>query len=117
MSKQPRKQRKALYNAPLHIRRKRVSVNLSKDLQEDYNRRSLPVKSGDKVQVVRGDFRNTEGKVEKVDYKDYKVFIEGVSTTKTDGTNVFLPVHPSNLVIIDAIMKDDFRNKIIDRKV
>ncbi|MDR2829719.1 MAG: 50S ribosomal protein L24 [Methanobrevibacter sp.] len=117
MSKQPRKQRKSLYNAPLHARRKRMSVNLSKELQEDYGRRSLPVKSGDKVQVVRGDFRNSEGKVEKVDYKNYKVLIDGVTITKTDGTNVFLPVHPSNLLIIDAEMKDDFRDKIIDRKL
>ncbi|MDR2623074.1 MAG: 50S ribosomal protein L24 [Methanobrevibacter sp.] len=117
MSKQPRKQRKALYNAPLHTRRKRMAVNLSKDLQEDYGRRSLSIKSGDKVKVVRGDFRDYEGKVEKVDYKNYRVLVAGVTKNKTDGTSVFLPTHPSNLVIVDADMKDDFRNKIIDRKV
>ncbi|MBO7732004.1 MAG: 50S ribosomal protein L24, partial [Methanobrevibacter sp.] len=33
MSIQPRKQRKALYTAPLHIRRKIMSANLSKDLR------------------------------------------------------------------------------------
>ncbi|GAA5818265.1 MAG: 50S ribosomal protein L24 [Methanobrevibacter sp. CfCl-M3] len=116
MSKQPRKQRKALYNAPLHIRRKKMGVNLSKELQEDYNRRSFPIKSGDKVQVVRGDFRDIEGKIERVDYKNYRVFIDSVSKVKSDGTSVLLPVHPSNLMIIDADMNDDFRNKIIDRK-
>jgi hypothetical protein len=31
MSKQPRKQRKALYNAPAHARGKHLSVFLSKD--------------------------------------------------------------------------------------
>ena len=35
MSIQPRKQRKALYTAPLHIRRKLMSANLSKDLRAD----------------------------------------------------------------------------------
>ena len=32
MSKQPRKQRKALYNAPAHARGKHLSATLSKDL-------------------------------------------------------------------------------------
>ena len=31
-SKQPRKQRKFLYNAPLHVRRKIMSAHLSKEL-------------------------------------------------------------------------------------
>ncbi|MDR3291650.1 MAG: 50S ribosomal protein L24 [Methanobrevibacter sp.] len=117
MSKQPRKQRKALYNAPLHIRRKRMGVNLSKELQEDYGRRSLPIKSGDKIQVVRGDLKNREGKVKKVDYKNYRIFIDSLTAAKTDGTDVLSSIHPSNIMIIDADMKDDFRTKIIDRKL
>jgi len=116
MSKQPRKQRKALYNAPLHTRRKIMSVNLSKNLREDYGRRSLPIKTGDKVQVVRGEFKDNEGKVESVDSKNYKVIIEGVTFTKTDGSSVFLPIHPSNLMIIDLDLKDDKRYKIIERE-
>ena len=64
MSIQPRKQRKALYTAPLHIRRKIMSANLSKDLRADIGKRSLPIRVGDKVQVVRGDFKGHEGKVE-----------------------------------------------------
>ena len=34
MSKQPRKQRKALYTAPLHKRHNSMSVHLSDDLKE-----------------------------------------------------------------------------------
>ena len=52
MSIQPRKQRKALYTAPLHIRRKLMSANLSKDLRADIGKRSLPIRVGDKVQLV-----------------------------------------------------------------
>jgi large subunit ribosomal protein L24 len=115
MSKQPRKQRKAVYNAPLHARRKYVNVNLSHDLREDFGKRSLAVKVGDTVKVVRGEFKDTEGKVEKVDIKKFQVTIEGVNVNKTDGTNVVFPIHPSNLVIIDADMKDDRRNKILER--
>ena len=109
MSIQPRKQRKALYTAPLHIRRKLMSANLSKDLRADIGKRSLPIRVGDKVQVVRGDFKGHEGKVESIDAKRYKVTVEGVTLSKPDGNAVLLPIHPSNLMIIEADLKDDRR--------
>ena len=109
MSIQPRKQRKALYTAPLHIRRKIMSANLSKDLRADIGKRSLPIRVGDKVQVVRGDFKSHEGKVESIDAKRYKVTVEGVTLSKPDGNAVLLPIHPSNLMIIEADLKDERR--------
>lgn len=115
MSKQPRKQRKYIYNAPLHARRKMMSVTLSRDLREEYGRRSIPVRSGDTVQVMRGDFKNHEGKVDKVNVKDYKVFIEGATITKPDGNSVFFPIHPSNLVIVSLNLDDDRRIEILER--
>ena len=111
MSKQPRKQRKALYNAPAHARGKHLSATLSKDLRADLGKRSLPVRTGDKVRVLRGDFKGHEGEVLSVDYGSYKVTIEDVTLSKPDGTAVFLPVDPSNLMIIDADTKDDRRIK------
>ena len=109
MSIQPRKQRKALYTAPLHIRRKLMSANLSKDLRADIGKRSLPIRVGDKVQVVRGEFKGHEGKVESIDAKRYKVTVEGVTLSKPDGNAVLLPIHPSNLMIIEADLKDERR--------
>ena len=111
MSKQPRKQRKALYNAPAHARGKHLSATLSKDLREKLGKRSLPIRSGDKVSVLRGDFKGHEGKVLDVDYGSYKVTIEEVTLSKPDGTATFLPVDPSNLMIIEADMDDDRRIK------
>ena len=111
MSKQPRKQRKALYNAPAHARGKHLSATLSKDLRADLGKRSLPLRSGDKVRVLRGDFKGHEGEVLSVDYTSYKVTIEEVTLSKPDGTAVFLPVDLSNLMIIDADTKDDRRIK------
>ena len=111
MSKQPRKQRKALYNAPAHARGKHLSASLSKDLRAKVGKRSLPIRTGDKVSVVRGDFKGHEGEVLEVDYGSYKVTIEEVTLSKPDGTAVFLPVDPSNLMIIDADTKDDRRIK------
>ena len=111
MSKQPRKQRKALYNAPAHARGKHLSATLSKDLRADLGRRSLPLRTGDKVRVLRGEFKGHEGEVLGVDYKSYKVTIEEVTLSKSDGTSIFLPIDPSNLMIIDANTKDNRRLK------
>ena len=111
MSIQPRKQRKARYTAPAHARGKYLSASLSKDLREKLGKRSLPIRSGDKVRVVRGDFKGHEGEVLTVDYSSYKVTVEEVTLAKPDGTTTFLPVDPSNLVIIDADLKDNRRIK------
>lgn len=111
MSIQPRKQRKARYNAPAHARGKYLSASVSKDLRDKVGTKSLPVRSGDKVRVVRGDFKGHEGEVLTVDYSSYKVTVEDVTLAKPDGTTTFLPVDPSNLVIIDADLKDNRRIK------
>ncbi|MGN0176460.1 MAG: 50S ribosomal protein L24 [Methanobrevibacter sp.] len=111
MSIQPRKQRKARYTAPAHARGKYLSASVSKDLREKVGKKSLPVRTGDKVRVVRGDFKGHEGEVLTVDYNSYKVTINEVTLSKPDGTATFLPVDPSNLVIIEADLKDDRRIK------
>ncbi|HHW16611.1 MAG TPA: 50S ribosomal protein L24 [Methanothermobacter sp.] len=115
-SKQPRKQRKFLYNAPLHIRHKIMSATLSKELREEYNRRSLPVRRGDKVEIMRGDFKGHQGKIERVDLKNYKVYVEGATIQKVDGTTTYFPIHPSNLRIIELNLEDEKRIKILERK-
>jgi large subunit ribosomal protein L24 len=116
MSKQPRKQRKALYNAPMHARRNIMSVTLSKDLKEDFERRSLAIRTGDTVKIMRGEFKGHEGKIESIDSTKYKVNVEGATLTKPDGNSVFFPIHPSNLMIVDADLKDERRSRIIERK-
>jgi len=93
-----------------------MSVNLSPELREEHNTRSLPVRKGDKVKVRRGDFKDHEGKVEGIDLKNYRVFIEGLNVQKPDGNKVYHPVHPSNLMIIELDLDDDERNEILERK-
>lgn len=116
MSKQPRKQRKSRFNAPLHLRHKLMAVTLSEELRERYETRSLPVRKGDTVLVMRGDFKDQEGKVEKVDYKNFRLFIESVSVQKPDGNQLYHPIHPSNAMIVDLELEDEERNEVIERK-
>ncbi|MCE4612783.1 MAG: 50S ribosomal protein L24 [Desulfurococcales archaeon] len=116
LSRQPRKQRKAYYNAPLHVRQKLVSAPLSRELREKYGVKTLPVRKGDKVRVLRGDFKGHEGRVVRVDLKRVRVYIDGVTIKKADGTPVFRPIHPSNLLIVELDLKDEWRRKLVERR-
>ena len=116
-SRQPRKQRKFLFNAPLHIRRKFLSAHLSDDLITKYKRRSFPIAKGDTVKVVRGDFKGHTGKVAEVDLKRGIVKVEGVLITKADGKRVMRPLHPSNLIITKLNLTDPIRRKKLERGV
>ncbi|MFW6230492.1 MAG: 50S ribosomal protein L24 [Nanoarchaeota archaeon] len=115
-SVQPRKQRKFVAGAPLHVRKSMLSVHLSEALRKEHGKRSAVVRKGDKVRVLRGNQKGKEGKVERVSYKDYQVFIAGVTFAKKDGSNGFYPVDPSNLMITELDLSDPKRKKTIERK-
>jgi large subunit ribosomal protein L24 len=76
----------------------------------------MVVKKGDLVRIMRGQFRDTEGKVVKVDYGNVRVYVESGTTTKADGKEVQIPLHPSNLRITQLEL-DDERKKLIENKV
>ena len=113
-TRQPRKQRKALYDAPWHRRRRLMSAHLSEDYLEEKKRklpRAVPVRKGDVVKVMRGDDAGKEGKVATVDYRAFRILIEGVTHAKSDGTQVAKPIHPSNVVIKKLDESDPLRLK------
>jgi large subunit ribosomal protein L24 len=112
----PRKQRKFLYNAPLHVRRKMMSAHLSKELKQKYHMRSFPLRKGDEVEVMRGEHTKKRGKITRVDLKKYKVYVEGVTIKKTEGTERQIAIHPSNLRIISLVLEDKKRIKSFERK-
>src|SRR3989344_5413339 len=87
-SKQPRKQRKYTYNAPLHLKREFMHANLAKELQKKYGKRSLIVHKGDEVLVMRGSFKKKKAKVSAVDIKRTRAALEGITRTKRDGSKV-----------------------------
>ena len=111
ISSQPRKQRKARYNAPHHMRGSLLHASLSKDLQGRYKRRSIRVIKGDTVKVLRGDYTGTEGKVDNVNTKNLKIVVDGVSIKKADGSEVPRPIDPSNVVITDLNLEDKRREQ------
>lgn len=112
-SKQPRKQRKFLANAPLHIKRKFLSANLSKELRKKYSTRNLPLKKGDTVKIMRGKHKKKQGKVIDVKIKLLKIYIEGIQVKKQDGSKVPIALRPSNLQIIELNLEDKKRSKFL----
>ena len=115
-SKQPRKQRKYLANAPLHIRKKFLSVNLSKDLRKKYGKRNIPVKKGDVVKILRGKFKKKQGKIKEVKLKISKVTVDGIQVKKQDGSKTDVKLQPSNLQIIELNTEDQKRLKQINKQ-
>jgi len=115
-SKQPRKQRKYLRNAPLHIRQKLIHANLSKELREETGKRSLPVRKGDEVKVLRGKFKGQVGKVIRVDLKKLVAYVDSIKRKRADGREVHIPLKPSNLQIVNLNMDDKMRVKKFKKK-
>lgn len=115
-SRQPRRQRKYRARAPLHIKQDFIGCHLSKELRKKYGRRSVGIRKGDKVKILRGQFKGKTGKVERVDLKKTRVYIAGVEMIKKDGTKTLYPLHPSNLMITDPYLDDKKRIKVLARK-
>jgi large subunit ribosomal protein L24 len=114
--KDPRKQRKLLHNAPAHLRHKLMAAPLSPQLTASKSVKTLPVRKGDTVRIMRGDNKGFEGKISRVDLKNYRVYLEGLTREKVDGTTIFLPIHPSKVMIKNLNLSDKWRKAIVDRK-
>ena len=115
-TKNPGKQRKKLFNAPAHIRHKLMAAPLSAELLAQRGVKALPVRKGDTVRIMRGDHKGFEGKVSRVDLKRYRVYIEGLTREKVDGTTVFVALHPSKIMIKTLNLDDKLRKAVLDRK-
>jgi len=117
IGKQPRKQRKFMYNAPHHIKRKMIASHLAEDLMIKYKIRSIPVVRGDTVKIMRGNFKGETGKVRKVDVTKQRLEIEGITITKADGKAVSYPVHASNVLITKLNLTDPWRRRKLEERL
>jgi len=108
---QPRKQHRMLHDAPSHVRSKLFSAPLSSTLKDAHKVRSIPVRTGDTVRLMRGDKKGTEGKVTRVDRSKYRLFVEGITREKVDGTAIQVPIHPSKVMITSLNLDDKWRRE------
>lgn len=112
---QPRKQRKEIFNAPLHKKRKWMASHLEENLLLKYDKRAVPVIKGDTVIVMRGSFKGHEDKIAHVNVKKRHIEIEGLTMTKADGKKIAKFINPSNVMITKLNLTDKWRRKKLER--
>ncbi|UCE12228.1 MAG: 50S ribosomal protein L24 [Candidatus Heimdallarchaeota archaeon] len=115
-TRNPSKQRRRIYQAHSFQQAKLMSVRLSKDLQEKYKVKHMPVRSGDVVYITAGDFVGTEGKVLKANHKIQRLEIDGIAREKADKSKILYPIHPSKVIIRRFGKVDQTRKKILERR-
>jgi large subunit ribosomal protein L24 len=115
-SSKPRKQRNFRYNAAMHVRQKFMHAHVSKELKSKMgiSSRSIALRKGDTVKIVKGKFKGKTGKVSDVSLRKNAVYIEGISRKKSKGKELLLPISPSNLYLIDLDMSDKNRKAKIE---
>lgn len=110
----PARNRKFLKDLDKSRRKRLMNAHLSSELREELKTRSLPLRPGDTVRVVRGKNKGLVKKVLKVSLKKNQVQIEGIKTTKTDSTEIFHWIEPSNLIITQISQRGE-RKEILER--
>jgi large subunit ribosomal protein L26e len=117
VSGKARKARKAHFGATSVDRARRMVAMLSKDLFQQYNVRSMPIRKDDKVKIVRGKFgsKNHEGKVTACYRKKYVIHVERANVEKSNASSVPVGIQPSDCIITELKM-DKSRKAMLKRK-
>mmetsp|Transcript_9657 Transcript_9657/g.28887 ORF Transcript_9657/g.28887 Transcript_9657/m.28887 type:complete len:137 (-) Transcript_9657:360-770(-) len=114
-SRSRRKARKTHFAADSASRRKIMSASLSKELQAKYNVRSVPLRKDDEIMVVRGIYKNREGRVTACYRRKYAIHVERITRDKANGAQVNVGIQASNCIITKLKLDKD-RKAILDRK-
>ena len=86
-----------------------MSANLSKELREKYKKRSLPLRKGDMVKIMRGKFRKKTGKIIAVNIKRMKIEIEGMQIKKQDDKELLLISRESKAILADHLQLGELK--------
>lgn len=113
-STQPRKQRRAMFQASPFDRHRQLTVSLSRDLRGRYKRRALPLRKGDTVRIVSGSFKGREERVSKVDMRSLRVTLDNVTIKKVDQKLKPLPIRTNHLILTRLNLADPWRRRILN---
>ncbi len=112
-SRQPRRQRKAQFNRPVHRRGMVMVLPLSKELRSRYHRRRLTVRKGDTVRVLAGSFVGREERVARVDRRNRRLVLDNVTLRKADKKLQQLPLNPGHLLLTRLNLSDAWRRRVL----
>ena len=104
---------KQIYYATMQTASAQLSSLLSANLRKKYSKKSVRVKEGDSVKVIRGEFTGVDGKITKVSSADGGLTIEGVKKEKLKGEKYDVYIHTSNIEVTGLNTDDKWRiNKL-----
>lgn len=92
-------------------------ARLAEDLRSKYDRKTVRVRKGDTVKILRGEYSGVEAKVTTVEPQTGRIAVEGVTREKIAGGTVPIKIHASK-VMVTALNLDDRwrRNRLEGRK-
>lgn len=92
----------------------RFGSQLSTELRERHGKRSVRPRVGDTVKIVRGEFKDIEGKITKVHPEEGIVNVDGVTREKLKGGTAPVPIHSSNVIVTALVLEDKQRKKKLE---
>ena len=105
-----------IYRATNTMRSKQLGCILSKELRKKYGKRSLRIKEGDSVRVMRGEYKGIDGKIVKISHDSSSVAIDGIKREKSKGEKIDVYIHASNVIITGINRDDSWRKNKLDGK-
>ena len=102
---------KFYYEGYVHRKAKNLAGHLNEKLAKELGRRSLPIKKGDTVKIMRGAFAGKEGKIIDTERAGGRVYVEKIVRKKSDGAEVKVAIDASKVLITDIDRTDRKRFK------
>jgi len=99
-----------------HLAYKASSVHLSRELRAKHGFRSLPVRTGDRIMIVKGDYKGVEGDVNRVDRVKGRVYVSGVYRENARGEQRLVPIPLNSVILVKIDEKDKWRKRVLERK-
>jgi len=109
----PRRQRRAVFEATTAERRRRMTVPLSRELRTRFHRRSIPLRKGDTVRVMKGSYIGREERVQKISHRDYSVTLDNVTLKSGEEKLKPLPIRTNHLLIVRLNLADEWRREAL----
>ena len=110
------KQRKRLVSGALHHQKRVMRAHVADDLMEKFDIWTVRIHKGDTVKIMRGGYAGHTAKVTDVDTKKRVIYIEKVTSIKSDGKETPRPVHPSNVLVTKLDLTDPYRKRKLEGK-
>jgi len=112
ISSQTRVNRKKYHIADSNRRRVLMSSRIEKNFRKNYNIKTIPLRKGDEVKIMRGAQKGKIGKIVQSSRKRMIIYISNATYKKKNGEDAYQPIHPSNVQVQKLILTTERKQKI-----